>query len=756
VSTGNPDSAEPGKARQHRAPAGLLEKLMAAVRPEFRAGDLVFDPRDPVFGGPPCAVSGCDRPHRRRGLCISHWQRWRRSGGISLAEFAAAAGPGWRGHLPIGPCVIAGCGYGPLGHGMCQRHVRQWRSAGCADLPGWQASGVPLPPPAEPPRDCRIGYCGLWAQGTSAFCLAHHNRWAGNGHPDVDEFAASCETPGPGQEHIDLRRLPAGLRLEVQYVLQSRGDERNAKLPPRDLHPLVPVLAAAGASSLLEQPEEWWAALAAPKTGRGWRPFVLDARRRVEALAFGAGWDTEYPRDTWRLCNLGISQPGAVISFAGIPQPWLRELAKRHARWQLATGLSAGTAGSGARAVTRFAAWLASLPEPPAGLGEVDRPLLERYLAVLQAEMGGQVRHAHYVGGLSGLLRAIRRHGWDDTLPATAAIYPEDVPARGARLPRGLAAHVMAQAEAPANLDRWDNPAYRLITVVLIRCGLRVSSAAGLPFDCTVTDADGAPYLRYYNTKMKREALVPVDDELFTLISEQKHRVLRRFPAGTPVLFPRQTGNLNGSRAVAGRTYRGALYRWLEDCDIRDEHGQPVHLTPHQWRHTLGTVLINRDVPQHVVQKILDHDSPLMTAHYARLSDKTVREHWERARKVNAEGRPVQISPGGPLGDAAWAKQQLSRATQALPNGYCQLPLVKTCPHANSCLTCPMFVTTAEFLPQHHAQRQATLQIISAAEAAGHARVAEMNRQVAGNLDKIIATLEDEGTREKEAPAGAS
>ena len=31
-----------------------------------------------------------------------------------------------------------------------------------------------------------------------------------------------------------------------------------------------------------------------------------------------------------------------------------------------------------------------------------------------------------------------------------------------------------------------------------------------------------------------------------------------------------------------------------------------------------------------------------------------------------------------------------------------------------------------------------------------------MNRQVAGNLDKIIATLEDEGTGEKEASAGVS
>ncbi|WND56268.1 tyrosine-type recombinase/integrase [Mycolicibacterium vanbaalenii] len=62
----------------------------------------------------------------------------------------------------------------------------------------------------------------------------------------------------------------------------------------------------------------------------------------------------------------------------------------------------------------------------------------------------------------------------------------------------------------------------------------------------------------------------------------------------------------------------------LAACDIRDDTGQPVHLTPHRWRHTLGTRLINRDVPQEVVRRILDHDSPQMTAHYARMHDTTV------------------------------------------------------------------------------------------------------------------------------------
>src|SRR6266568_8275953 len=112
----------------------------------------------------------------------------------------------------------------------------------------------------------------------------------------------------------------------------------------------------------------------------------------------------------------------------------------------------------------------------------------------------------------------------------------------------------------------------------------------------------------------------------------------------------------------------------------------PRPATPTGFR-TVGTLLctrFNRDVPQQVVQRILDHDSAEMTAHYARLSDTTVRRHWEAARKVNHRGETVTLDPDGPLAEAAWAKHRLAQATQALPNGYCGLPLVKTCPHANA------------------------------------------------------------------------
>ncbi len=123
----------------------------------------------------------------------------------------------------------------------------------------------------------------------------------------------------------------------------------------------------------------------------------------------------------------------------------------------------------------------------------------------------------------------------------------------------------MAQVEDPASLNRWNDPNWRLITVILIRCGLRISSAVSLAFDCIVADAAGAPYLRYYNTKMKREALVPVDDELVP--DDQRPPGAGTLPAGpgerSRCLFPRTKANINGTRPVGSTSYRSALYRWL-------------------------------------------------------------------------------------------------------------------------------------------------------------------------------------------------
>jgi ferredoxin len=66
----------------------------------------------------------------------------------------------------------------------------------------------------------------------------------------------------------------------------------------------------------------------------------------------------------------------------------------------------------------------------------------------------------------------------------------------------------------------------------------------------------------------------------------------------------------------------------------------------------------------------------------------------------------------------------------------------KSCPHANACLTCPVFLTGPEFLPELREHRGRTLTLIQDAQVTGRTRQVEMNTQVLTNLDRMIGEIE--------------
>lgn len=731
--------------------SGSLRRLLAVLRPEFRADQFTFDATDGVFATGACRIDGCERQVRGRGICQGHLHRWVKQGRPDLDAFIATTDPRWQLQRPNQVCLVEACGYGVARRRLCQLHAQRWERSAGRDLETWLLDPPPIKQPAAG-AVCQIPHCTLWPQAATPFCHAHYATWRANGRGSVEQFVARfLDKRALSDERIDLAALPPRLRLEIQYALQRRHDERTTKTPPVVLMQVVRFLATVDDVSLLDRSEDAWRTSIgrpAPQDSNP-RALLIYARRQVEDLVRDGGWDAEYPNTVWRLHRLGY--PGRrTFDFTAIGQPWLREHTKRWTRWRLSTGLGLEAGHRSIRAAARFSRFLTSISVDD--INQIDRSVLERYLADLHTEMHGSHRQGDHVGQLNALFTAIRQHRWAPALPAGAAFFSEDYPKRTERLPRALAEHVMNQLET--NLARWDNPGYRLLTLILMNCGLRVTDAARLPIDCVITDSDGAPYLKYFNHKMKREALVPIDEQIRRLIGDQRQGATTRWPH-TRLLFPRPTKNLDGAEPISSSTYRLALYRWLADCEICDEHGRPVHLTPHQWRHTLGTRMINRDVPQEVVRRLLDHDSHTMTAHYARIHDSTVRRHWEAARKVNTAGQDITLDPDGPLAEAAWSKHRLGRATQALPNGYCGLPVRNSCPHANACLTCPTFITTADYLPQHREQRQQTVQIISAAQARGHQRLVEMNQQILSNLDAIITTLTDDSADAPEVNADA-
>ncbi len=178
----------------------------------------------------------------------------------------------------------------------------------------------------------------------------------------------------------------------------------------------------------------------------------------------------------------------------------------------------------------------------------------------------------------------------------------------------------------------------------------------------------------------------------------------------------------------------------------------PVRSRARCWRTNRAHVCTTLDVSAarrnevsiDIVQRMLDHASPEMTARYATIKDQTLRREWERfQQRINIQSELIPLDPAGsPMSDAAWALENLARAKQTLPNGYCGLPLQQHCPHPNACLTCDNFLTTSEFLPLHRDQLARTDQLIAAFQQNGNTRLVAMNEPIKVNLLRIIEGLE--------------
>jgi hypothetical protein len=165
---------------------------------------------------------------------------------------------------------------------------------------------------------------------------------------------------------------------------------------------------------------------------------------------------------------------------------------------------------------------------------------------------------------------------------------------------------------------------------------------------------------------------------------------------------------------------------------------------PHLFRHHIGTSMVNEGIPLTVIAKVLDHQSLDMTARYAEIHDGTLRREVTRWHdRVNIRGERIALPVDGPLGEAAWVKERIARARRTLPNGYCGLPLVQSCPYPNACLSCDIFLTDVSFRPVHERQLDQTRMMLAGARERGHARLVEMLKADEASLGRILERLEE-------------
>jgi integrase len=464
-------------------------------------------------------------------------------------------------------------------------------------------------------------------------------------------------------------------------------------------------------------------------------PYIGIFRQIYAVLETAYDNRTEHEKDVWNLERLSVSTnlslSNLTLSFHRICQPWLRRAVKEYIRYSL-TIYAEGTCRTRLQSLTCFSRFLTQA-RPKASASSISRKLMLEYMSYLPQQVCTAVRKTHLLN-LRTFLEIAARERWL-RIPSERIIFDEEIPQPPKPQPRYIPAVVLDQLNA--HLGDLKSPWIQMV-LILQECGMRISELLQLSLDCLTQDARGTFYLRFLQGKMKREHAIPISQEIARIIQEQQQSV-RSSDKSTTLLFPSPKGGVIKQYSFAHRINRVAY-----EHQIRDAAGKLFRFQSHQFRHTVGTRMVNLGVPHHFIQRYLGHLGPEMTSRYAHIHDATMKEklsEYLEGTLVDITGRVVPQDGPADTGDLRWFTRNV--LAQALTNGYCAIPVVAgPCPHPNACLNCAHFRTDSTFLDVHKAELRETARVIEKAKTNGWTRQTEMNEQKRNNLVNIITSLE--------------
>jgi integrase len=288
-------------------------------------------------------------------------------------------------------------------------------------------------------------------------------------------------------------------------------------------------------------------------------------------------------KDVWDLRTFGValnlSQAGHKLNFTLISQPWLRALAKRYVEYVLAVH-SASNAQRKLTALQHFSTFLAK-HRPQAGIADLDRALILHSVSFLRDQHLASVTWRHYLGSLRAFLETCAHRLAVPGLTHELLIFDEDFPKRTEGSTREIPAEVLVQLSA--YLKALPTTLLRMVAI-LLSVGLRVSELCQLPVNCLITDDNHEWYLRFYQSKTRRELVIPlVEEEVIGAIQVQQQEIRARWGDACAYLFPSPS---SPSKPYLQATFRRRLNEWALQCQITDRHQHLYHFTAHQFRHT--------------------------------------------------------------------------------------------------------------------------------------------------------------------------
>lgn len=457
-------------------------------------------------------------------------------------------------------------------------------------------------------------------------------------------------------------------------------------------------------------------------------------------------WD----RDVWTASELGLTVHSGSsetrIYFKSIKQAWLKELSKKFSFFQSKSLKFASVTGY-VKGIKSLSYFLSKYYPAFNKIEQVDEDVLTEYLTFLgqQGYMPAYKKRSFIVlkvffdiGEINNWFHVPHEflHDWIGAAHRNIKTVPRFIPD-----------DVLKKFNQ--HLDALPDPVRRM-TLVIQECGMRVSELVSLRIDCLKQDSKGGWFIKLTRCKMNQEDILPISPELALVIQEQQQYIresllnYNNFEYLFCASASKQDNFIPQPKIMPSANFNYYLNKIAKKFGIQDDSGNLWHFQSHQFRHAVGTRMINMGVPHHIIQRYLGHASPAMTNVYAHIHDKTLKEEITKFHEkvVNIAGQIIeQINPEIDKNtDLQWMSRRV--LGEVLPNGYCGIPAQFTCSKGNACLTCSDFRTTLEFLEQHKEHRERTKEVLEKAKANNWQRQIQVNESIVKSLDNIINTLE--------------
>ncbi len=256
--------------------------------------------------------------------------------------------------------------------------------------------------------------------------------------------------------------------------------------------------------------------------------------------------------------------------------------------------------------LNEFAAFLTA--HGPADINQIDYFVLRKFLGILSERKLSKRTLARKISTLKSFFKFMLREGEVKNNPAASLIYPR----RDKLLPKFLTENDVTRIlEAPGESDIW-GLRDKAILEMLYSTGVRVAELVGLRKE-HVDIFSGFAKVR---GKGRKERLVPLGEPAVNMLK----RYLDQRTDNNQALFINQRGATLTDRGV-----RDIIERYIKRSALA------LSVSPHIFRHSFATHLLNHGADLRSVQELLGHASIATTQVYTHLTIDALRAVYEKA-----------------------------------------------------------------------------------------------------------------------------